>query len=269
MYMRRILACIDASSYSASVTEHAAWAAKRLEASVEILHVIQRKGAVSARHDLSGAVGLGARSSLLEELVQVEEAEAKHARERGKIMLVAASEHLLSAGVAAVETTHRHGGTVETIIEREADADVVILGKRGASSQFATNHLGSRVERVIRESIRPVLMASRTFEAPRRALIAFDGGASSRKAVEFAGRSPLFDGLEVDIVMAGRHASGEAEQLEWVRGTCPAPAPGTSTPRRTRRSPPSSPSSASGSWSWGPTAIPRCGGSSSAARRRR
>ncbi len=219
--MKKILACIDASSYSASVTEHAAWAAGRLEASVEILHVIQRKDAVSARHDLSGAVGLGAKSSLLEELVQIEETEAKHARERGKIMLAAAREHLLEAGVAAVETTHRHGGTVETIIEREADADVVILGKRGASSQFATNHLGSRVERVIRESIRPVLMASREFSAPERALIAFDGGASSRKAVEFAGRSPLFEGLEIDLVMAGRHSSGEAEQLAWAKGHLP------------------------------------------------
>ena len=159
---------------------------------------------------------------MLEELVQIEEAEARHARERGTIMLAAAREHLLGAGVVAVETTHRHGGTVETIIEREADADVVILGKRGASSQFATNHLGSRVERVIRESIRPVLMASRTFAAPRRAVIAFDGGASSRKAVEFAGRSPLFDGLEIDIVMAGRHSSDEAEQLAWAKGHLPA-----------------------------------------------
>ena len=98
---------------------------------------------------------------------------------------------------------------------------VVILGKRGASSQFATNHLGSQVERVIRESIRPVLMASREFQAPTRALIAFDGGPSSRKAVEFAGRSALFEDLDVDLVMAGRHTADEAAHLAWAKGHLP------------------------------------------------
>ena len=66
---------------------------------------------------------------------------------------------------------HRHGGIVETILEREEDARVVVIGKRGASQEFAAGHIGSKIERVVRASNRPVLVASREIEplAGRRA----------------------------------------------------------------------------------------------------
>ena len=43
----RSAACIDASIYATSVVEYAAWAARRLDAGIEVLHVIQRKDAVA------------------------------------------------------------------------------------------------------------------------------------------------------------------------------------------------------------------------------
>ncbi len=219
--MNKLLACIDASSYAASVIDSTAWAAKRLDASIEVLHVIQRNDAAAARHDLSGAVGLGAKSSLLEELVSIDEAEGKLARERGRVMLSVAEERLKEQGVTDVKSTHRHGGIVETVIEREEDADVVIIGKRGASSAFAKEHLGSKIERVVRESIRPVLVASQEFKAPERVMVAFDGGASSRKAVEFVASSPLFTGLEVHVVMAGASGSTRQKHMDWATGQLP------------------------------------------------
>lgn len=219
--MKKVLACIDASPYGVSVTEHAAWAAQRLDAAVEVLHVIQRDGAVAERHDLSGTVGLGAKSSLLEELVQIDEAHSRLAREHGKLLLEGAQERLIAAGIAEVETTHRHGGVVETVIEREADADLVVMGKRGESSEFAAEHLGSRIERVVRESIRPVLVASRQFTAPERAMIAFDGGKSAKQAVEFVRSSPLFEGVELDLVLAGRAGGFREEQMSWAEQQLP------------------------------------------------
>ena len=66
--MSRILACIDASTYATSVVDLAAWAAKGLGVDVELLHIVQRKDAIAARHDHSGAIGLGVKSELLEEL---------------------------------------------------------------------------------------------------------------------------------------------------------------------------------------------------------
>lgn len=215
--MTNILACIDASLYATSVVEHAAWAAMRLKGTVEVLHIIQRKDAVAARHDLSGAVGLGAKSSLLEELVRIDESEGKLAQEKGRTLLGAAKSHLEELGQKAITLTHRHGGIVETIVEREEIADLVVIGKRGASADFAKGHLGSKVERVVRQSTRPVLVASRAFAEPRTILVAFDGGASARKALAFVATSPLFAGLGLHVVMAGRDDSGHAQNLNWAR----------------------------------------------------
>jgi len=212
----RIIACIDASQYATSVVDHAAWAALRLGAAVEVLHVIQRKDAVAARHDLSGAVGLGAKSGLMEELTRIDEAEARLAREQGKVLLQAAEQRLNGARVP-VELCHRHGGIVETVIEREADADLVVIGKRGASADFAKGHLGSKVERVVRQSVKPVLVASRSFRPIARALIAFDGGASARKAVGFAATSPLFKDLQLHLVIAGAETERNRDVLRWAR----------------------------------------------------
>ncbi len=82
--MEHVLACIDASSYADSVCDLAAWGAMRLNLPVELLHVVQRKDAVAARGDLSGAIGLGVKSSLMEELVQLEAADARLQVERGR-----------------------------------------------------------------------------------------------------------------------------------------------------------------------------------------
>ena len=213
----KLLACIDLSQYALSVCDYAAWAAARLDASVELLHVIQRKQSMSARHDLSGALGLGAKSSLMEELVSIEEAEGKLAREQGRALLAASEQRLREAGVERVTTLHCHGGIVESVIEREADADLVVIGKRGASADFAKGHLGSKVERVVRQSVKPVLVANRAFDPVARALVAFDGGASARKAVSFAATSPLFEGVEVHLVMVGPENDRNLGHMRWAR----------------------------------------------------
>lgn len=216
--MANILACIDASIYATSVVDHAAWAAWRLGRQVEILHVIQRKDAVAARHDLSGAVGLGAKSSLMEELVAIDEAEGRLAQEKGRALLSAAKAHIEGLGFNDSILTHRHGGIVETIIEREADAELVVIGKRGASANFAKGHLGSKVERAVRQSVKPVLVASRAFKEPETVIVAFDGGPSARKAIQYVAMSPLFTALKVHVVMAGREADGtNAASLNWAR----------------------------------------------------
>jgi nucleotide-binding universal stress UspA family protein len=201
--METILAAIDASGYATSVCDLAAWASPRLGLPVELLHVVQRKDAVAERHDLSGAIGLGVKSSLLEELTRLEEADARLQVERGRVLLAASEERLRSAGVDDVRVLHRHGGIVETILEREADARVVVIGKRGASQEFATDHIGSKIERVVRASAKPILIAARAVEPPKVAVLAYDGSPAAGRALERCANSPLFAGMPVHVVVAG------------------------------------------------------------------
>jgi nucleotide-binding universal stress UspA family protein len=200
--MERILACIDSSAYALSVCDLAAWAARKLELPVELLHVVQRKDAVAERRDLSGAIGLGVKTDLLEELTRLEEADARLQVERGRALLAAGEERLRATG-ADVKPLHRHGGIVETILEREAQARVVVIGKRGASHEFAAEHIGSKVERVVRASTKPILVASRAVEEPRVAVLAYDGSKAAGRALERCANSPLFNDLPVHLVMAG------------------------------------------------------------------
>ncbi len=213
--MKRILACIDASSYAASVCELTAWAATRLEASVELLHVVRRKDAVAARKDLSGAIGLGVKSELLEELTRIDEAEGKLAIENGREMLAKAEKLLIAGGVSEINRLLRHGRVVDTIVEREADADLVVIGKRGVTSEFDSNHIGSRIERVVRASVKPVLIASRKIQTPGIAVVALDGGSASLKALDFVVASPLFTGMQLHLVAAG--PKGTADKSWFVK----------------------------------------------------
>ncbi|MFK7791834.1 MAG: universal stress protein [Devosiaceae bacterium] len=218
--MKRILACIDASQYAARVCDYTAWAAKRLDASVELLNVIQRSNAAASRNDLSGAIGLGVKSSLLEELTQLDEAEGKLAIEKGRILLDSARDHVKNLGVEDVMLTHRHGGIVETVAEREVDADLIVMGKRGGSHEFAKGHIGSKVERVIRASHKPVLVASsRGVELsqnnPSKVIVAYDGGAASSAALNFACTSALFTDVPLEVVVAG---SDDAKHRKLVEG---------------------------------------------------
>jgi len=200
--MEHVLTCIDASGYAESVCDLAAWASKRLEMPVELLHVVQRSDAVAARSDRSGAIGLGVKSSLMEELVRMEAAETKLKVERGRVLLAAAEQRLRDNGVADVRTVHRHGGIIETILEREEGARVVIIGKRGDSHEFAQGHIGSNIERAVRASTKPVLVASREYVEPQHIVFAYDASPAADRALERLVESTLFTGLPVHIVMA-------------------------------------------------------------------
>jgi len=202
---QKIVALVDGSIYSASVCEHAAWIAGRTGAPVELIHVLGRREA-SDSHDHSGAIALGARTALLEELAVLDAQRAKLISHRGRAILEDATTFLEKVGVTDVTTRLRHGDIVEAVADVEAEARVILIGKRGEAADFARGHLGSNLERIVRASHRPVFVASRAFRPISRVLVAYDGGASAMKAVDHIARSPLFQGLAVHVVTVGSAA---------------------------------------------------------------
>jgi nucleotide-binding universal stress UspA family protein len=219
--MQNVLACIDASAYAAGVCDLAAWASQRLELPVELLHVVQRKDGVAERRDLSGAIGLGVKTDLLEELTRLEAADARFKVEQGRALLSVGEERLREAGATEVRVVHRHGGIVETILERESDARVIVIGKRGADHEFASDHIGSTIERVVRASAKPVIVASRTTEAPQTIILAYDSSPAANRALERLANSPLFAGLSVHIVMAGNEDEAHRRALDAAAAQLP------------------------------------------------
>ena len=201
--MSKLIALVDGSIYSKSVCDHAAWIANRIGSPIEILHVLGRRETASAPSDLSGSIALGARSTLLAELSALDEQRAKLAQKRGRAILEDAKAAIEASGVTDVMTKLRIGDIVETVVEMEAEAAMVVIGKRGEGADFAKLHLGSNLERIVRAVTRPVLVASRAYKPVSRFLIAFDGGPSALKAVMHIASGALFPGLACRILAAG------------------------------------------------------------------
>ncbi|MGD1935536.1 MAG: universal stress protein [Candidatus Phaeomarinobacter sp.] len=212
--MLKTITLIDGSIYAHSVCDAAAWVSKRANASVELLHVLGRREGATETADFSGSIGLGARTALLEELADLDAQKAKLTQKRGRVLLEDAREHILKSGVADVTTSLRYGDLAETVQELETDAHMIVVGKRGEAADFAKLHLGSNLERVVRSTQRPILVASRKFEPVSKLLIAFDGGESANKAIDHMIRSQIFSGISCHLLMVGDADHATREQVE-------------------------------------------------------
>ncbi|MCO6407685.1 universal stress protein [Hoeflea alexandrii] len=198
-----LLALVDGSTYSKSVCDHAAWAAARMDAAVDLLHVLDRQSG-AGKSDLSGSIALGARTALLEELSTLDEQRAKLLSQKGRAILDDARAIIEAAGQKVAGAHLRQGEIVETVIEQEGPAGMIMVGKRGEEADFASLRLGAHLERFIRASHKPVFVASRAFKPINTAIVAFDGGASSQRVVDHIAGNKLFSGLRIDLVTVGQ-----------------------------------------------------------------
>ncbi len=197
----KILLCTDGSSYSQVSYEYAAWMAMRTDAEIEVLYVTDRRKEQALRNpDFSGSIGIDSYQQLLSELVELERNRAKLNHQRAKYILEQAQSFLVSREVDAVKLTHETGFLVDLFHKFEKNADLIILGKRGETANFATKHLGSNMERVVRSSHKPCLVTPREFQPIERILLAYDGGKSCQKALKYLASVSAFQNLELHII---------------------------------------------------------------------
>lgn len=214
--MKTVLTCLDHSIYTQSVLDHAIWAASRLSAGMELMHTLDRHPEHAPTANLSGSIGLGANEELLQELAALDEKRSKLALERGRALLDEATRQARAQGVEPVHPRLRHGDLVDALAEIDTAFDLLVMGKRGEAADMAKLHLGRNVERVARAINHPMLVASRAFKPIQRVLVAFDGSASARKAVELAARHPLLAGLECHVVMAATESAESKAAMRWA-----------------------------------------------------
>ncbi len=216
-----LMALVDGSAYSESVCLHAAWVASRTGARVKLYHVLDPRRAPGKR-DLSGSIRLGARSDLLEKLSALDEQHAKLAQTQGRAILEDARALIEGEGVSDVVTRLRNDDIVDTVAAKEGAVDMILIGKRGEAAGLDKPHLGSNFERIVRASHKPVFVANRAFRPIGRVLIAYDGGVSSMKAVDYVARDPLFTGLDVVVATVGANTEDTRHALENARATLTA-----------------------------------------------
>ncbi len=219
--MNKVYACIDGAAGTPAVIDWAVWSAQRLGVPLELLHALERPSESTPVTDHSGAIGLDAQFSLLQELSTLDEQHARFAQEAGRRLLAGARERAAAAGVVQLDARLRHGALVDTVIELEPDARLFVLGTHRRAATSARLHLDHRVEQVIRAVKRPVLVVTneRFAAVPERFVLAYDGSATARKAISTVARSPLLAGLQALVVTAGedeRQARGPLDEAQGL-----------------------------------------------------
>ena len=209
--MDKILVCVDGSQYAESCCQHAAWLAERLDASIEIVYVTDlRQFEVPFIADLSGSLGLQPYQSIMGELQSLEEKKAS-------LVLEQAERCLRDAGFNGdVSRLHKTGFLVDCLSELEDEAALIVIGKRGENANFATEHLGSTMERVARAATKPCFVASRSFKPIRKALLAYQDVRSCQAMLAFVKDRPIFRDLELHLVSVSPH-DDESEVLAELR----------------------------------------------------
>ena len=212
----KVLACVDQSRFADHVADYAAWAARRLDAPLEFLHVIERHPERSSGQDHSGAIGIDAQENLLDRLSAADEAHSRAAREQGRIFLNRLRQRASAAGVKQVDMRLRHGELEQTLAEQEEGVRLLVLARRGESAAASQRALGRNVERVVRALRKPILTVTEGFKTPQRVMIAFDGGTVTRRGVHMVATSPLFRGLPIHLLMSGKDNANASRQLDWA-----------------------------------------------------
>lgn len=214
--MTNVIACIDGSKVTLAVCDASGWAAQQLDAPVTLLHVLD-KSAYPTETNLSGNIGLGTREHLLAEMVELEARRGKLALEQGKYMLQDAKIRVVEKQPSRmVATLQRHGDLVETLLEQESQARLVVMGRQGELHQDQAQTIGSHLENVIRTLKQPILVVMDEFTAPKRFMIAYDGSITAKKALNQVLTSPLLKGLECHLVMVSDDQSLATAELALV-----------------------------------------------------
>lgn len=220
----KIMACVDQSRFADYVTDYAAWVAKKMQAPLELLHIIDSHPETSASEDYSGTIGFDSQEDLLKSLSEQDALRNKMAREKGRLFLNQLCLRAFEGGVTATDVRQRHGSLVESLVEQTAHVQLVVLGRRGESADIKSDEvqqkeqkLGRHIEAVVRQIKQPIFTITQPFIEPKNIMIAFDGGALTRKGIALIATSPLFKGLSINVLMFGEETRETLKQLNWAQ----------------------------------------------------
>jgi nucleotide-binding universal stress UspA family protein len=210
--MKNILVCTDGSAYSEQACLYAAWMHAQTGAELSVLYVSDlRQFEIPAVADFSGSLGIQPFEGMVAQLHEVEAIKADFVKEH-------AYKTLEEAGVAASAITFHHetGLLVDLIADYADVADLILIGKRGENANFATEHLGSMLERVLRSVEVPALVTNRKFKAIEKVAIAYDGGDSCRQALDFLATHAFSKKLQFHVLVCveGRREDAATERLQ-------------------------------------------------------
>ena len=199
---KQVLACVDASPYMQSVCGYTAWIAQTMAAPVRLLNVRAPYANWTMSAGYPDVVSPAMSSELLAQFAQLER--DHHALELQRSnMVIHNAQVLLGASGLVVEIAQPVGELVDAVSEIADDTRIIVIGKRGEQAGYATGHLGSNLERVVRAAHVPVLVAAVKYTPVTRIALAYDGGANANIALDYIVKHAMFAGVECHLIGVG------------------------------------------------------------------
>jgi nucleotide-binding universal stress UspA family protein len=205
--IKTILLCVDGSKYAETATSYVLWLSKQLKARINALSVVDiqmLEGPLMA--DLSGVIGVQPFQSLVPQMRDLYDKKARAALE--EVVADARREGILC------ETSVQSGLLVDIILEAEKTAELVVLGQRGEGFEATGEWLGTKVERVVRKSIKPCLVTPQEFRPIRSILAAYDGSQHANHALYAA--FELSKSLQASLTILTVETVQDEEQKSWA-----------------------------------------------------
>ncbi len=188
-----VLIATDGSVYADTAAECGAWVASRAGSHVTAVYVIdaRRLAGHFIKHfsEVFGGDRSGGFATRVRDYYQT----------YGQEALKRAGRICERYGVAC-RTELETGNVVKILGTISANTDLLVMGLRGEDEEYDSGFLGSVAEKVVRSVERPVLLTHSRFREFRRALLAFDGSAAARRAMQMLVRLAVLLKLEVDAV---------------------------------------------------------------------
>lgn len=213
--MNKILICTDGSEYSEACYHYGTWLSQKMHSELHIVHVTELTDLLQP----SLAMGSTFKSAAIGEKAQ-DLFDQIQTIEKGKSTAIEthAKEFFSTKKFDDKVTFHqRTGDLVKCVQDFELGSesvDLVVLGKRGEHASFAKEHLGSSLERIVRHSTKPCLVANRHARPVNKLLLAFDGSSSSQKAISFFKQNPSFQDLELHLATVINNSGPNEEKMK-------------------------------------------------------
>ncbi|MBT9311144.1 universal stress protein [Leptothoe kymatousa] len=219
--MKTILMCSDGSAFADGIYRYGAWFARHFQAKAEVLYVTDiRSQKLVSTGNFTGSIGLGASDQLLTDLVNLEHEKAKLNNQRARLILQHAEEMLKAEGLSDVALINKTGFLVDQLHDFEADADMVVLGKRGEAAEFASGHLGANIDRIVRSSTKPCLVTPQSFAPIEKLLVAYDGSPTGKRILSFLVDSAEgFKDIDIHLLTVAKSDTAPPTELESAQAT--------------------------------------------------
>lgn len=189
----KVVACIDQSTYSAYVTDYAAWITNSIHKPLELFHI-------------GDCPPLNAPTDTAQKTP------------RRKLLNIY-YERALEKGVDPdlLQIYEEYGSFKEKVIRYEDNIDLLVMGRRGENT--AKKHqdaIGKSIQKILRVLHKPVLTVAEEFKTPQNSMLAFSGSEISKRLVKHLAQEKYCLSIPLYLVMSGKPTDERQKELDWA-----------------------------------------------------